>query len=580
MDEKATQLYRVEFNGKYFWFASLLSEFSKALKMQISLISRYEKQRKNLTEIQGLMAAGKVKPDQVKFVNLGADTSQMKLAQMLVNDIKNFDSSQVYGQKIPLLAFYLKDYQVVDNQIVSDFDVRELLQLMNEYCQVDFGFPLSEEKYLDSLGFSENSDEYFRQRSLAWNYWLKENNYLRILSQAEMNRGNSSLLSHQAQTNYQEAYYRLRNSDVNPLWYEDVDSRTNGLIWHFTDANQAINILSDFRINLENQGEETSASHYLRFPLRPQTLEQYQKERILDRSAINANGPINNCSLSCAPIPVFICFSLKSILERGGLLTNGDKSQNDALLNLQKDIDYDLFALKENILSIYADRNSEKMLQTECLVKEFLQFTAKDIAKIYVRTEAEKVSLLTSLVDYQSKQNFKQKHLNLISVDRYADRIQVEPSLFFDDRGKINFVDNQIEVTQIDKSNVQYHEEPYAIVRELKTMSKFVTVDKLIRREFKVKDSHDRLTTVATFHKPDWILKVAKWKSSFTEEVRYYSDLYYQGEFLRVYRAEGEDEWFIKNQGDTKMDFTAEEQQILREVEESFKLKTTRKKRK
>lgn len=52
MNEKATQIYRVEFNGKYFWLSSLIGEFTKAFKMQISLISRYEQQGKDLTEIQ------------------------------------------------------------------------------------------------------------------------------------------------------------------------------------------------------------------------------------------------------------------------------------------------------------------------------------------------------------------------------------------------------------------------------------------------------------------------------------------------------------------------------------------------
>ncbi|WP_172983713.1 hypothetical protein, partial [Lactobacillus helveticus] len=121
MNEKATQIYRVEFNGKYFWFSSLIVEFTKAFKMQISLISRYEQQGKDLTEIQGLIAAGKVKVDQVHFINVGADICQMKLAQMLIDDMKKFDSSQIYGQKIPLLMFYLKNYQIVGDEIKSDF---------------------------------------------------------------------------------------------------------------------------------------------------------------------------------------------------------------------------------------------------------------------------------------------------------------------------------------------------------------------------------------------------------------------------------------------------------------------------
>ncbi len=33
MNEKATQIYRVEFNGKYFWFSSLIGEFTKAFKI-------------------------------------------------------------------------------------------------------------------------------------------------------------------------------------------------------------------------------------------------------------------------------------------------------------------------------------------------------------------------------------------------------------------------------------------------------------------------------------------------------------------------------------------------------------------
>ena len=47
------------------------------------------------------LPAGKVKVDQVHFINVGADICQMKLAQMLIDDMKKFDSSQIYGQKIP-----------------------------------------------------------------------------------------------------------------------------------------------------------------------------------------------------------------------------------------------------------------------------------------------------------------------------------------------------------------------------------------------------------------------------------------------------------------------------------------------
>ncbi|NRN97912.1 hypothetical protein IMAU80756_01144 [Lactobacillus helveticus] len=86
------------------------------------------------------------------------------------------------------------------------------------------------------------------------------------------------------------------------------------------------------------------------------------------------------------------------------------------------------------------------------------------------------------------------------------------------------------------------------------------------------------MKTVAVYHKPDWILKVVKWASAFTGEVRYYLDLYYHSEFLSVYRIEGENEW-INNQDKTRMNFTEDEQRILKKVEESFKLETVRKNR-
>ena len=572
MEEKATQVYRAEFNGKYFWFASLIGEFTRAFKMQVSLISRYERQGKNLTEIQGLMAAGKVKVDQVQFVNLGADTCQMTLAQMIINDMKNFDSSQIYGQKIPLLMFYLKDYQIIDDEIKSSFDVKELLQLMNEYCQVDFGYPENEKRYQSSLGASENSEEYFKQRSLILNYWLKNDDYLRIISQTAINCCNSSVLSHQARSNYQEAYYQLKNSEVNPLWYEDINSGITGLTWYFTNIDQAVNILSDFKISSE-KNENMLQNQYLTLPLRPKTPEQYQSEGILDKSTVNGN------SLARIPVPVFICFSLKGVLERGGLLTNSELSKRDAAFNLQEDADYDLFSFNKHISSIYANHDSANLIQTKCIVKDYLEFNAQDIVKIYVRTEAEKLSLLTALVEYQAKQNFSKKHLRLIDPYQYAGRIQVEPDLFFGDRGKVDFVNNQIEFLGIDKINIQSHDEPFSMAKEMKTVSKVTSIGELIQRNFRLKDSHGHLKNMIICHKPNWILKVAKWVIPFTEEIRYYSDLYYHGKFLRVYRIEGEDDWFTKDRDEEQVSFTEDEQRILKRIEESFKVETVRKNR-
>lgn len=573
MNEKATQIYRVEFNGKYFWFSSLIGEFTKAFKMQISLISRYEQQGKDLTEIQGLIAAGKVKVDQVHFINVGADICQMKLAQMLIDDMKKFDSSQIYGQKIPLLMFYLKNYQIVGDEIKSDFSVNELLQLMNDYCQVDFGYPNNETEYQHLLGASENSNEYFKQRSLVLNYWLKDDHYLRIILQNAINHSNSSVLSQQARSNYKKAYYQLENSEVNSLWYEDIESRTTGLTWYLTSADQAIKILSNFRIGSEDQNRNMSEDHHLTFSLRPKTPEQYQNEGILNKAAGNCN------SFAPVPVPVFICFSLKRILERGGLLINSELNNKEEMsFNLQEDVDWDLFFFNKNIRSIYADHDSTNLMQTKCIIKDYLEFIAKDIIKIYVRTEAEKVSLLTALIEYQAKQSFSKKHLQLIDLSQYAARIQVEPDLFFGDRGKVIYGDNRIEFSEIGKTNIQSHDEPFSIVKEMKTVSKMITIGGLMRQEFKLEDSKGNLKTVAVYHKPDWILKVVKWASAFTGEVRYYLDLYYHSEFLSVYRIEGENEW-INNQDKTRMNFTEDEQQILKKVEESFKLETVRKNR-
>ncbi len=47
--------------------------------------------------------------------------------------------------------FYLKNYQIVGDEIKSDFSVNELLQLMNDYCQVDFGYPNNETEYQHCL---------------------------------------------------------------------------------------------------------------------------------------------------------------------------------------------------------------------------------------------------------------------------------------------------------------------------------------------------------------------------------------------------------------------------------------------
>ena len=68
---------------------------------------------------------------------------------------------------------------------------------------------------------------------------------------------------------------------------------------------------------------------------------------------------------------------------------------------------------------------------------------------------------------------------------------------------------------------------------------------------------------MGVFHNPDWILNTQKWRNR-----RYYSDIYYNYNYLQLWRNVNEDCWYMKNDQPIHLDEKSE--QILKQVEESY----------
>ncbi|MDD6407925.1 DUF4433 domain-containing protein [Lactobacillus equicursoris] len=410
-------------------------------------------------------------------------------------------------------------------------------------------------------------------------------------------------------SNYDQAFKKLEKSDVDQKWYKDESSNTTGLIWHFTDINNMANILYTLKIESKNNAEQQKlvindnaaesvnigstkpwVHDYARFYLRPKTPTQYRNEGIYGKSDIEeyrrlySRGELWNDHPAHLPVPVFICFGLKKFLQHGGHITKYSLAGKRISDKPQEEFDSELSHFCKNVLDIYSDKLDveSRVKQTEAIIKNDYVFSLDDIVKIYVRTPIEKLALLTMLSEHDAQYSTREQHKNR-AIDRYINKITVEPSIFFsgndDDYAGRLVTDIQkhptIEemypkrVENLDKKDITEKISPLVYYRTIpEKQIEEIKIERLERRTIIVNDVNSEEKLVGVFHRPDWILIINKWK-----DIRYYTDLYYHDQYLKVFRNIGDNAWY---RVDTKeeMTFTSDEERLLRRVEESISKKT------
>ena len=100
---------------------------------------------------------------------------------------------------------------------------------------------------------------------------------------------------------YSSIFDKLKNTDTPKSWYttKSLNKEVKGIMWHFTDINNVVNILSSLKVMSKNQAVNekkmlndnasevvnNTYTHawvhdYARFYLRPKTPTQYRNEGI------------------------------------------------------------------------------------------------------------------------------------------------------------------------------------------------------------------------------------------------------------------------------------------------------------
>lgn len=403
--------------------------------------------------------------------------------------------------------------------------------------------------------------------------------------------------------NYEEAFQKLSSSDVPESWYEDESTNTIGLIWHFTDINNMANVLSymqvksknlaikDELVKNDNASEKINSTltkpwvhDYARFYFHPKTPTQYRNEGIYEKHLVgevfnkrllNKNGEIWTEKPAHLPVPVFICFSLKKALNKGGFITKRSLAGEAIPNDVTQILDTNLENFKKNVLNIYCEtgsRNYEK--QTEFIIKNSLDFEPDDIIKIIVRSEAEKLALLTMLEEHNAKLFSNKKQHQKIDIAKYINKIVVDNAAFFNDAGSLIMVDKkpkgdnlyskQLKGVKLENSQILTDDYTYDKKMSDNNEVAHVKVVNLKRQIIKVTDINNEKKTVGVFHSPDWILNTQKWRN-----IRYYSNIYYHHKYFQLWRKVDEDIWHIKNSNQLA-NLDEKSSQVLKKIEESY----------
>lgn len=415
-------------------------------------------------------------------------------------------------------------------------------------------------------------------------------------------------LQNQKLKNYNEAYDKLSKSNVNKNWYYDEETNKTGLIWHFTDINNMANILSYSMIASKNYCEQRKLSindnasskvndvntqnwvhNYARFYLRPKTPTQYRNQGIFAKTRgkdytrrVFKNNKLWEDKPAHLPVPVFITFSLKEFLKKGGYITKHSLAGKNVSETVNDEIDKDLSNFKNQIKNIYSDGSESKVenriKQTEFIKENFMEFDSTDVIKIFVRTEIEKLILLTLLAERNAKYFTTKEEHQKIDIQNYIDKIIVEPDLFYNDAGVFTSSNKEPKTLEkmypwtlenVCKKDYRIEEKPYEYVKENKkdNWSQTIEVQGLKKEKIVVTDINNEKKDVGVIHKPDWILDTNFWRQK-----KYYTRLYYHGKYLPVVRNFGENEWFINDETKKReiLNLTTLEKELLRQVEESY----------
>ncbi|MEY8737065.1 hypothetical protein AB9M75_07585 [Lactobacillus sp. AN1001] len=194
--------------------------------------------------------------------------------------------------------------------------------------------------------------------------------------------------------------------------------------------------------------------------------------------------------------------------------------------------------------------------------------------KIVVRTEAEKLMLLTALANANETLNGTKSEHDKIDFVKYADRITIDSEFFFYGSimpelldGKFRFVytekDGQ-KIQSYDDIILNVKEEQYSIRKQ-----KNIIVRKLSVKQFEITDVNNNKKCIGKINCPGFILSMNKWYGN--RVTRYYSTIYLssQDKVYRIYRNVNENIWY--NSLNNKIINLPEKiWQKLREVEDSI----------
>ncbi len=287
------------------------------------------------------MAIDELRFDNVQIKDLGLSNNSAMQARLVINDMIKFNSTQVWGHKNNILNFALMN----EDYVSSNYQLNDLLALMRKYPNVDFGIVETKAQFLRAAKSKSNAP-FFYYRGKTYSFWKKDNYFEQIVEQNSLNKLYSLGLPTESLLNYEKAFVRLVDSNINKDWYEHQDSFTRGLIWYSADIDSTLSLLTNFKL-AEQDCSERFEKYYIWLPFKP---------RIRDA-----------CS-----VPILISFNLRKLLSREAFVAeySDDKSRIYT--------DPDLSKFRDNILDIYneIDHKREKL---GVFVKSSFRFEIVDI---------------------------------------------------------------------------------------------------------------------------------------------------------------------------------------------------------
>ncbi|PKE62175.1 DarT ssDNA thymidine ADP-ribosyltransferase family protein [Macrococcoides caseolyticum] len=392
-------------------------------------------------------------------------------------------------------------------------------------------------------------------------------------------------------SNISKAYEQLQTTDVAKSWYEVED--VTGIAWHFTDIKNMARILrhgalysqkiakeKDLMKN-DNASQKVNHTHtleeihdYVRFYLRPKTPTQYRNEGIFKtlkknekgcRRLYDSKGEFWEKDLAHLPVPIFIGFDLKQVIKKGGSLSKQSFAGFNGEINENIDIDGTTFL--ENVTTIYGNYTDKKIKHTEVIVLDAFNFEPKDLLKIVVRSEAEKLSLLTYISNEFNNQVVTKDERDKLDINKYFDKIIVDPNFYYKDVGYLDFDGEDVIINGIERDDYEIKSQTFEYSKRSKTI-----VHELEQLTFSLLDVKNDQVEIAKINNPSWIIYVDYWENKKIDNPirRYYSNVIVDGKFYSLFRNVNENDWFNKI---TKKEFNGLSQEqsiVLRSIEESL----------